>query len=97
MSYGRMQKTEADLTATVQGWLNKAEVLDAREDAEWGRDRRGDELPAWVTDKQHRLEKIRHARAAPEAEARATARPHPRQAVRRTVPSATLPTPTAPS
>lgn len=73
MSYGRMQKTEADLAATVQGWLEKAEALDAREDAEWGRNRRGDELPEWVADKQHRLEKIRHAKAALEAEARAEA------------------------
>jgi transposase len=73
MSYSRMQKTEAELAATVQGWLEKAEALDAREDAEWGRDRRGDELPAWVADKQHRLEKIRHAKAALEAEARVEA------------------------
>ncbi len=55
-------------------WLGRcrvaleAEALDAREDAEWGRDRRGDELPAWVADKQARLEKIRHAKAALEAE-----------------------------
>ena len=47
MSYGRMQKTEADLAATVQGWLQKAETLDAREDTEWGRERLGDELPTW--------------------------------------------------
>jgi transposase len=73
MSYGRMQKTEAELAATVQGWLQKAETLDAREDAEVGRDRRGDELPTWVTDKQARLEKIRHAKAALEADARASA------------------------
>ena len=73
MSYDRMQKTEVDLAATVQEWLQKAEALDAREDAEWGRDRRGDELPAWVANKQHRLEKIRHAKAALEAEARADA------------------------
>lgn len=68
-----MQKTEAELAATVHGWLEKAEALDARADAEWGRDRRGDELPAWVTDKQQRREKIRHAKAALEAEARAEA------------------------
>lgn len=73
MSYGRMQKTEADLAATVQGWLLKAETLDAREDTEWGRERRGDELPTWVADKQARLEKIRHAKAALEADARASA------------------------
>ena len=73
MSYGRMQKTEAELAATVQGWLEKAETLDAREDVEWSRARRGDELPTWVADKQARLEKIRHAKAALEAEARASA------------------------
>jgi hypothetical protein len=32
MSYGRMQKSAADLATTVQGWLQKAETLDARED-----------------------------------------------------------------
>lgn len=73
MSYGRMQKTEAELAATVQGWLQKAETLDTREDTEWGRDRRGDELPTWVADKQVRLEKIRQAKAALEAAARAEA------------------------
>ncbi len=73
MSYGRMQKTEAELAAAVQGWLQKAAALDAREDAELGRDRRGDELPEWVANKQARLEKIRHAKAALEAAARAEA------------------------
>lgn len=73
MSYGRMQKTEADLAATVQGWLQQAAPLDAREDREGGRERRGDELPTWGADKQARLEKIRHAQAALDAEARASA------------------------
>ena len=78
MSYGRMQKTEADLAATVQGWLQKAETLDTREDTEWGREHRGDELPTWVADKQARLERIRQAKAALEAEARASVEaPHP--------------------
>ena len=72
MSYGRMQKTEADLAATVQGWLQKAETLDAREDTKWGQERRGDELPTWVADKQARLEKIRHAKTALEAASRAS-------------------------
>ncbi|MBI4002850.1 MAG: transposase, partial [Nitrospira defluvii] len=51
----------------------KATALDAQEDAEVGRDRRGDELPAWVANKQARLEKIRQAKAALEAEARTEA------------------------
>ena len=73
MSYGRMQKAEAELAATVQGWLQQAETLDARADAEVGPDRRGDELPTWVADKQARLDKIRQAKAALEAEAQAKA------------------------
>ena len=72
MSDGRRQKTEADLAATVQGWLQKAETLDTREDTEGGREHRGDALPTWVADKQARLERIRQAKAALEAEARAS-------------------------
>ena len=90
MSYGRMQKAEADLAATVQGWLEKAEVLDAQEDVEWGRDRRGDDMPVWVTDKQHRLEKIRQAKVALETEARAHAQARPQRG------RPSIPTPGAP-
>ena len=71
MSYARMLKTEAELAAIVNGWLEKAEAIDAREDEEFGLDRTGDELPEWVKDKQKRLEKIREAKAALEAEAAA--------------------------
>lgn len=78
MTYGRMQKTEAELAATVQEWLQQAETLDAREDAEYGRAHRGDELPTWVADKQARLEKIRQAKAALEADARANAEATPK-------------------
>lgn len=71
MSYGRMQKTEGELQAEVARWLKTAEATDAREDADFGPDRRGDELPAWVANKQERLVRIRAAKAALEAEARA--------------------------
>jgi Transposase DDE domain len=54
--------------------LAKAAASDAHEDAACGVDRRGDELPEWVTNKQHRVEKIRAAKAALEAEAQANAR-----------------------
>ena len=40
----RMRKTEADLAATVLGWLQKADTLDVCEDTQWGRTRRGNEL-----------------------------------------------------
>ena len=73
MSYGRMSKAQADLSAEVSGWLAGAEAADAREDAEHGAERRGDEMPGWVADKQKRLEKIAEAKAALEAEARAEA------------------------
>ena len=71
MSYGRMRSAEAELAAEVEGWLAQAEAADAAEDAEHGPDRRGDELPDWVADKQARLERIRAAKAALEAEAKA--------------------------
>ena len=73
MSYSRMQTAEPALAAEVAQWLAKAAAGDAHEDAAYGVDRRGDELPAWVMNKQHRVEKIRAAKAALEAEAQAHA------------------------
>ena len=73
MSYGRMKQAEPKLVAEVARWFAEAEATDAREDKEHGIDRRGDELPDWVGNKQRRLEKIREAKAALEAEARAAA------------------------
>lgn len=73
MSYGRMQTAEPALAAEVAQWLAKAAASDAHEDATYGVDRRGDGLPEWVTHKQHRLEKIRAAKAVVEIEAQANA------------------------
>jgi transposase len=72
MSYERMKKREAELKAEVDRWLAAAEAADAAEDKFYG-DKRGDELPDWVADKAQRLEKIRAAKAALEAEAKAAA------------------------
>lgn len=72
MSYGHMKKREAELQAEVDRWLEAAEAADREEDKQHG-ERRGDELPDWVADKQKRLEKIRQAKAELEAEARAAA------------------------
>ena len=72
MSYDRMKKREAELQADVNCWLEAAEAADAEEDLLYG-DKRGDEMPAWVADKQTRLEKIRRAKAELEAEAKAAA------------------------
>lgn len=72
MSYERMKKREAELQAEVDRWLEAAEAADREEDRLYG-NRRGDEMPGWVSDKQKRLEKIRQAKAELEAEARAAA------------------------
>ena len=73
LTYARMKKSEQELAEEVAGWFREAERQDAAEDAEHGADRRGDEMPAWVSDKQKRLEKIREAKAELEAEAKAEA------------------------
>jgi transposase len=73
MSYGRMKLREAELEAEVEKWLEQVEAADAAEDEALGKQRRGDELPDWVQSKQKRLEKIREAMAALEAEAAADA------------------------
>ena len=73
MSHERMLRAETELAAEVKGWLDRADATDAAEDAEHGPDRRGDEMPDWMADKQRRLARIRAARAELEAEARAAA------------------------
>jgi hypothetical protein len=71
MSYGRMQEAEPKLAAEVAAWLTAAAAADAAEDAAFGSDCRGEETPEWMADKQRRLERIRAAKAALEAEAKA--------------------------
>ncbi len=66
-----MTSQEPRLAAEVASWLDQAEAADAAEDAQHGADRRGDETPAWMADKQRRLERIRAAKAQLEAEAKA--------------------------
>jgi len=73
MSYGRMEEKIAELESQVQELLSKAEEVDAAEDAQHGKGRRGDELPQELRRRQERLETIRQAKAALEAEAEAEA------------------------
>jgi transposase len=73
MSYERMSQREPELQAEVDGWLKAAEAADAAEDKAFGADKRGDEMPDWVANKQARLAKIRKAKAELEAEAKAKA------------------------
>src|SRR6266446_1759626 len=73
MSYARMITAEAELATEIAAWLERAAAADAAEDAQYGDDRRGDEPPDWMRDKQRRLDKIRAAKAALETEAKAAA------------------------
>jgi transposase len=73
MSYSRMAEAERKLEQEVAALLAQAQQVDAAEDAQYGKGRRGDELPAELTRRESRLAKIREAKAALEAEARAQA------------------------
>ncbi len=70
MSYKRMNETEARLKQEIDALLAAAEKTDAEEDAQYGKDRRGDELPAELQRRESRLQKIREAKAALEQEAK---------------------------
>jgi transposase len=70
MSYGRMTETEKRLTEEVASLLAEAAEVDAAEDAQYGKDRRGDELPLELARRESRLTKIREAKAALEQEAK---------------------------
>ena len=73
MSYGRMKEQEARLAAEVAEVLERAREVDDEEDRRYGKDKRGDELPEELAFQEGRLEKIREAMAALEAEAQAAA------------------------
>jgi transposase len=73
MSYDRMKEKEKELKAEVKQLLEQAEAADAEEDTRYGKDRRGDELPAELQRRETRLKKIRQAKRAVEARARAKA------------------------
>ena len=73
MSYDRMVKEEGRLQAEVDGLLQQATEADVRDDARYGTDRTGDELPEELAFREGRLRKIREAKAALEQDARETA------------------------
>jgi transposase len=74
MSYARMSEKEKILASEVSALLAEAERIDKAEDAKFGKNRRGDELPAELARRETRLAKIRQAKAALEDEARQRAR-----------------------
>ena len=71
MSYGRMKEKRVRLEAEVEELLKRAQQVDEEEDQRYGKDRRGDELPAELAFRESRLKKIREAQAALEEEAQA--------------------------
>jgi len=70
MSYKRMNETEARLEQEIAALLQRAEETDSSEDARYGQDKQGDELPDELSRRESRLEKIRAAKQALEEEAR---------------------------
>src|ERR1700693_388288 len=62
MSYDRMQEKERDLRAEVKEMMAQAEAADAEEDALYGKDRTGDELPAELERRESRIKKIQQAK-----------------------------------
>jgi transposase len=74
MSYQRMEETEKRLRKEVQQLLSEAEAVDRKEDTDYGRQRRGDEIPAELERRETRLKIIRAAKRELEERAREQAK-----------------------
>jgi transposase len=70
MSYGRMKQEEERLEAEIKELLRRAQMVDEAEDSQYGKDKRGDELPRELAFRESRLKRIREAKATLEAEVR---------------------------
>jgi transposase len=70
MSYDRIVPKIEELQKEVDAMLAEAEAADAAEDDAYGKDRRGDEVPAELVRRESRLRKLREAKEAIEQEAR---------------------------
>ena len=74
MSYQRLTLKQKVLAAEVSDLLAEADAIDKAEDARFGKDKRGDELPAELARRQSRLAKLALARELLEADAAEKAR-----------------------
>jgi transposase len=74
MSYGRMKKERRRLRAQIRKYLRECQQVDAEEDALYGADKLGDELPEELADAARRLQKIDEAMAALREEAASEAK-----------------------
>lgn len=70
MSYKRMKEEQQRLREEVRRLLAEAERTDAEEDARYGRNSSGDELPAELQRREDRLKRIREAKRALEERTR---------------------------
>jgi len=70
MSYGRMREKQQQLRHEVNQLLAQADAADAADEAEYGADRRGDELPAELQRRESRLKRIQEAKRALETRAK---------------------------
>lgn len=73
MSYGRMKKKKEELQTEIEALLKNAEAVDQEEDREYGKGKKGWDLPDELKRKETRLKKIKEAMSALEEEARQNA------------------------
>jgi transposase len=64
MSFERMNKEEQRLKAEIEAYFDRAEQVDAEEDALYGAGQQAEDLPAELRRREDRLAKIREVRAA---------------------------------
>ena len=74
MSYDRMRQQEKAIREQVNELLSRAAATDAEEDARYGKDQRGDEVPEELRRRESRLKRIREAKKAVEQRAREKAK-----------------------
>lgn len=77
MSYKRLGEKEAQLKREVAEWFKRADAIDETEDRE-ERNAAPAVMPEWVANKQARIERIREAKAALEAEAKSQGEAQPK-------------------
>lgn len=70
MSYARMPERETSLQAEIDALLEQAEQADTQEDALYGVGQKPEDLPKELRRRQDRLQRLRAAKAALEAEAK---------------------------
>ena len=73
-TYQAICKEEENIKKSVAEWLRKGAEEDETEDEEYGEDGRGDELPAWVSNKEERRKRFAEARESMEKRARKEAK-----------------------